>query len=64
MRHISLFSGHAVSHLRIIGDAVFLDATTSDPALRRVMREERTKLTRRGRRERIAAKEAFLRGAL
>lgn len=64
MRHISLFAGDVVSHFRIIGDGVFVDATGSDPVLRRVMREERTKLTRKGRRERIAAKEAFLRGAL
>jgi len=39
----------------------FTDSTYSVPALRRVWREEKRKLTRRTRLQRIALKQAFLR---
>ncbi|MCW1844145.1 hypothetical protein [Prosthecomicrobium hirschii] len=43
-------------------EITFADRTSGDPVLRRVMREARGRVMRRARRERIAAKRAWLEG--
>lgn len=42
--------------------AGYTDGTSSDPRARRILAEERRRLFRKGRRARIAAKQAFLAG--
>ncbi|MCJ2131590.1 hypothetical protein [Methylobacterium sp. E-045] len=61
MRHVAPSELNIV-HLVIVAGMPMIDATPTTRAVRQAMREERTKLTRKARRARIAEKEAFLRG--
>jgi hypothetical protein len=60
MRHVAPADLNVV-RLVIIDGVPMIDATPTTRAVRHAIREERTKLTRKARRERIAQKEAFLR---
>jgi hypothetical protein len=61
MRHVAP-SDLNVVRLALVDGMLMIDATPSTGPVRQAIREERTKLTRKARRERIAEKEYFLRG--
>lgn len=61
MRHVAPSDLNVVRFV-LVGGALMIDATPETGPVRQALREERTKLTRKARRERIAEKESFLRG--